>query len=249
MVDTPKAVQVMADGKTLPSTSTARSVGDLLAEAGVGVGAADTLSVPPSSPLVDGLVVQVTRITNGTDVKEAPIAFATEQRDSGDLFKGETKVADAGRAGLQRTTFTTTLADGQEVARTVSTDETVTAPVAKVVLTGTKDRPAPAPAASAPSRSSGGPAAAAPAAPAPAVAGGGVWDSIAQCESGGNWAINTGNGYSGGLQFNAGTWRAYGGSGQAYQASREQQIAVAQRVHAAQGWGAWPSCTRKLGLR
>jgi LysM repeat protein len=88
------------------------------------------------------------------------------------------------------------------------------------------------------------------AAVAPA-AGQGVWDQIAQCESGGNWAINTGNGYSGGLQFSPGTWSAYGGeyAPSAAQASRDQQIAAAEKVLAAQGWGAWPACTAKLGLR
>ena len=79
--------------------------------------------------------------------------------------------------------------------------------------------------------------------------GGTVWDRLAQCESGGNWAINTGNGYSGGLQFLPSTWRAYGGSGMAHQNSREEQIRVAERVLADVGWGAWPACTRKLGLR
>lgn len=74
-----------------------------------------------------------------------------------------------------------------------------------------------------------------------------VWDKIAQCESGGNWGINTGNGYYGGLQFSPSTWRAYGGSGSASGASREEQIAVAERVLAAQGWGAWPVCSRKAG--
>jgi LysM repeat protein len=74
-----------------------------------------------------------------------------------------------------------------------------------------------------------------------------VWDKVAQCESGGNWSTNTGNGYYGGLQFSASTWRAYGGSGSAHNASREQQIAVAERVLAAQGWGAWPVCSRKAG--
>lgn len=77
------------------------------------------------------------------------------------------------------------------------------------------------------------------------------WDRLAQCESGGNWAINTGNGYHGGLQFSPSTWRAYGGgefAPNAYQASREQQIIVAERVLAGQGWNAWPSCSRKLGL-
>jgi hypothetical protein len=83
-------------------------------------------------------------------------------------------------------------------------------------------------------------------------AGDSVWDSLAQCEAGGNWATNTGNGYSGGLQFAHSTWRSFGGgefAPMAYQASREQQIVVAERVRASQGWGAWPACTRKLGLR
>ncbi|MFJ8937002.1 transglycosylase family protein [Streptomyces sp. NPDC102365] len=71
------------------------------------------------------------------------------------------------------------------------------------------------------------------------------WDTVAQCESGGNWSINTGNGYYGGLQFSASTWAAYGGSSYAStadQASKSQQIAVAEKVLASQGKGAWPSC-------
>jgi resuscitation-promoting factor RpfA len=76
-----------------------------------------------------------------------------------------------------------------------------------------------------------------------------AWDKLAQCESGGNWKINTGNGYYGGLQFNPTTWRAFGGSGLPHHASREEQIAVAERTLAVQGWKAWPSCSRKMGLR
>ncbi|MHC6228261.1 transglycosylase family protein [Arthrobacter sp. MMS24-T111] len=75
-----------------------------------------------------------------------------------------------------------------------------------------------------------------------------TWDSLAQCESGGNWSTNTGNGFSGGLQFTPSTWAAYGGTGSPADASREQQIAVAERVQASQGWGAWPSCASQLGL-
>src|SRR3954452_12555698 len=73
------------------------------------------------------------------------------------------------------------------------------------------------------------------------------WDAIAQCESGGNWSINTGNGYYGGLQFTQSTWKAYGGTGSAQGASREQQIAVAERVLQGQGIGAWPVCGKKAG--
>ena len=83
---------------------------------------------------------------------------------------------------------------------------------------------------------------------ATAATDGATWDALAQCESGGNWAINTGNGYSGGLQFSPTTWAAYGGTGSAADASREQQIAVAEQVQAGQGWGAWPSCAAQLGL-
>ncbi|MGU3432239.1 transglycosylase family protein [Actinomycetes bacterium M1A6_2h] len=77
------------------------------------------------------------------------------------------------------------------------------------------------------------------------------WDKLAQCEAGGNWGINTGNGFQGGLQFSPSTWTSHGGgeyAATANQASREEQITVAERVLGNQGWGAWPSCSAKLGL-
>ena len=78
-----------------------------------------------------------------------------------------------------------------------------------------------------------------------------VWDRLAACESGGDWSINTGT-YDGGLQFHPDTWRGFGGTEFtefAWQATREQQITVAERVLDSAGWGAWPACSRKLGLR
>lgn len=74
------------------------------------------------------------------------------------------------------------------------------------------------------------------------AAGGHDWDAVAQCEASGNWGANTGNGFYGGLQFTQSTWNAYGGSGNAANASREEQIAVAENVLAGQGPGAWPVC-------
>ena len=71
------------------------------------------------------------------------------------------------------------------------------------------------------------------------------WDAVAQCESGGNWSIATGNGYYGGLQFSMSTWRANGGSGSPHQASRAEQIRVAEDVLRTQGIGAWPVCGRR----
>ena len=98
-------------------------------------------------------------------------------------------------------------------------------PVAAIVKVGTKDRPAPAPS-------------------TPSYAGGGsAWDRIAACESGGNWAANTGNGYYGGLQFNLGTWQAYGGSGRPDQNSREAADRDRRAGPCRQGgYGAWPVC-------
>ena len=75
-----------------------------------------------------------------------------------------------------------------------------------------------------------------------------TWDRIAQCESGGNWHIDTGNGYYGGLQFSMSTWHAHGGSGNPAGATKSRQITVAERVLQSQGWGAWPACSRRLGL-
>jgi LysM repeat protein len=74
-----------------------------------------------------------------------------------------------------------------------------------------------------------------------------LWDRVAACESGGNWSIDTGNGYYGGLQFSLSTWHAYGGSGNPADASKSTQIAVAEKVLAGQGWGAWPVCSVKAG--
>ena len=92
--------------------------------------------------------------------------------------------------------------------------------------------------------------------PPPAVApvtyaGSTVWDDLAQCESGGNWAINTGNGYYGGLQFSYDTWHGYDGGEFAeypHQATRAEQIMVAERLRAARGYAPWPACRAKLGL-
>lgn len=83
---------------------------------------------------------------------------------------------------------------------------------------------------------------------APAVASGSVWDSLAACESGGNWSINTGNGYYGGLQFSLRTWQAVGGQGYPHQNSREEQIHRGQILQQRSGWGQWPHCAAKLGL-
>ena len=144
---------------------------------------------------------------------------------------------------------------------------TVPAVLAGLVGTGasavpTPPAPPPAPApVPAPTTTTTAPAPAPPPAPAPAPAPAAAssgyadpndpatWDRLARCESGGNWSINTGNGYYGGLQFSASTWRSVGGTGLPHEHSRETQIEMGKRLQARAGWGQWPACTRKLGYR
>lgn len=89
--------------------------------------------------------------------------------------------------------------------------------------------------------------------PEPAPSSSGIsletWERVAQCESGGNWSIDTGNSFYGGLQFTIDSWRWVGGTGYPHEASKATQIEMAERLHARQGWQAWPSCSRQLGLR
>jgi len=143
-------------------------------------------------------------------------------------------------------TTTTTAPPTTTTTTAPPTTTTTTAPPTTTTAppTTTTAPPPPPPTTRAPA-----PAPVAAPAPAPRSSGSGDWDRLAQCEAGGNWAINSGNGYYGGLQFSAQSWQAVGGSGLPHQASRETQIAMGERLRAAQGWGAWPSCSSKLGLR
>lgn len=116
-------------------------------------------------------------------------------------------------------------------------------------LPGTQPAPAPKAAATPKKATRNSQPAPKPVARASSNVSGGVWDRLAACESGGNWGINTGNGYYGGLQFSLSSWRAVGGSGYPHLASKSEQIARAEMLKARQGWGAWPACSAKLGLR
>lgn len=167
-----------------------------------------------------------------------------ERIEDSSLSLGTEVVDSEGEAGKDKVKFKVKIVDGKEVSREEVSRENISAAKPKVIRVGTAQQVQQV-VQSAPAQSNTGAA-------APAVSGGSVWDSIAQCESGGNWAINTGNGYHGGLQFSPSTWNAHGGqeyAPYAYMATREQQIAVAERVKASQGWGAWPACTSRLGLR
>ncbi|NUO90859.1 MAG: DUF348 domain-containing protein [Dermatophilaceae bacterium] len=236
---TPKAVTVTADGKTTTKTVAAGTVGEALTQLGVRLGKADKVNPPVTTRLTNGAKVAVQRVqTTDTKTTES-IAFGTTRTKTNALYADQTKVSRAGVAGTRVVTSRATVVDGKVVSRKTIASTVTKAPVDRVLLVGTRSRPAPAAApAPAPTASTGGSSSGAGINLARAA----MWDSIAQCESSGNWHINTGNGYYGGLQFLTSTWLGYGGgdfASRADLASREQQITVANRVYADNGTSQW----------
>ena len=258
-IATAKTVTILAGGKKRSVTTTAQTVAGALAAAKIKVDGDDKLSVRPTTKLVDGTSVRYVQVTESKVTKKVSLAFETERRQTSRLDKGDTAIATKGAKGVRTLTYKVIRHDGKVVSKERTSAKVTKKPVTRVVLVGTKEEPKKAepreeskeesseeprePRRESTRRSSGGDT------PSASVASGSVWDRLAQCESGGNWSINTGNGYYGGLQFSLSTWRAYGGSGYPHQNSRAQQIAIAQKLQAAAGWGQWPACSAKLGLR
>ncbi|HEY8338411.1 MAG TPA: transglycosylase family protein [Egibacteraceae bacterium] len=246
-------VTLVADGQERQLTTTATTVGGLLHEQGISLGDQDRLSHDLTDPLTPGMRIVVQRVEVHRETVEVEVPFATEEREDASLPRGERVVVSEGRNGLIARTVEVVVVDGVEESRTVVAEETLRPAEPAVVAVGTAD-PQPQPEEPAPSEPAPAPApppepAPEPAAPPAARSGDtSVWDRLAACESGGNWAANTGNGYYGGLQFSLEAWRSVGGSGYPHEHSRETQIAMGKRLQAAQGWGAWPSCAAKLGL-
>jgi resuscitation-promoting factor RpfB len=243
-VVTPKPVTVTVDGKTTTKTITAATVGEALSQLGVTVGKADKVNPPVTTTLTAGIKVAVERFTTKDAKRTEAVGYSTTKKRSADLYTGQTKVATKGVAGVRTITERRTLNDGKVVSTKVISSVVTKKPVTAVVLVGTKERPAPAPRTATTKRttttttSGGG-----------STSGAGInlaraamWDSIAQCESGGNWSINTGNGYYGGLQFLTSTWLSSGGGDfapRADLASRAEQITVANRLYAKAGTSPW----------
>jgi uncharacterized protein YabE (DUF348 family) len=218
-----------ATGAPSQLTTMAGTVGGLLEEQGVQLGV-DDVSIPSGdTSLTEGASVQVVRNGVGEVVEIKPIAPPEQVVEDDSLPRGKKVVVEKGEPGEQTAIVRVHVQNGQEIRREQVRAGSMTQPKPRVVRLGTNDS-----------------------LKAPAVEDGSVWDKLAQCEATGNWAINTGNGYYGGVQFDAGTWRAYGGTDYAplpHQASREEQIAIATKVRDDRGgYGAWPGCSAKLGL-
>jgi uncharacterized protein YabE (DUF348 family) len=235
-ISTPKTVSIVADGKVDTATTTAATVGNVLEDAGLTLGANDRTSQPAHAPVVNNMVIKVSRVDNGqTAVTTEDVPFESVSEESAELLKGEKEVTQEGAAGKVEKTFKLVLVDGREASRTLVSETVTVQPVAEKITVGTKPKPV-AQAAPAPTAGTNTGAA------APAMMNEAMWDKIAQCESGGNWSINSGNGYYGGLQFDIQTWIGSGGGAYAPNASlasKAQQIDIANRVYAQRGLQPW----------
>jgi uncharacterized protein YabE (DUF348 family) len=231
LIATQKQIVIIDAGKKRTLTTTGQTLADALAAAKITVDNDDKLSADPNTRLLDGAKFRFTRVDINSKTKKVKVDYSTDRKKSSNLKKGVTKIDTPGVRGIRAVTYKIVRHNGKIVDRTKIKSKLIKKPVTEVVLVGTKTT----------AKKSSGSSSSTPA--------GSVWDKLAQCESGGNWSINTGNGYYGGLQFSLSTWRAYGGNGYPHQASREEQIRIAKKLQADAGWGAWPACSSKLGLR
>lgn len=264
-ITTPKNVVLTADGKTRKLTTTVGTVGDLLAEAKVKLDGDDELSAKRTAEVVDGLKLQVVRVEASTATETEAVANGRTTVEDDSLLEGKSKVIEQGSDGVRTLTFRVVSKDGEAVSRKLVESKITTAAVDEKIAIGTKPKPAPEPEpqreaepepqAEPKAEAQPKPAAASPSSGGTTASAGNVsstWAALAQCESGGNWAINTGNGYYGGLQFSLSSWAGVGGTQYAaypHQATPSQQIAAAEKLRANGGWGHWPHCSAQLGLR
>ncbi|HEX3588923.1 MAG TPA: transglycosylase family protein [Pseudonocardiaceae bacterium] len=221
-IRTPKKL-VLMDGAGVPRTvtTTDATVGDLLRQEHVALGPNDTVSPSLNLPIKAGMHISISR--NGTSIITVtqPITPTVQKIQDSTMNEGTSKVITKGVAGSEVVTYRVTKHNGKEVNRAQLSVQVTKKPVTEVIHEGTK-----------------------------ALPGDAIWDEIAQCESGGDWSINTGNGYYGGLQFNSATWLSNGGGQYAPRAdlaTKAQQIAIADKVRAARGYEPW-QCAGELGI-
>lgn len=204
--------------------TTALTVGELMDNEKIGLGPEDAVDGGRDLRVTNGVEVHISRTGVSVVNQTEAVPPPVEEIPDDTMMRGEQKVEDPGVAGEKIATYRVTVKNGQEVNREKLGEKITKEPTAKKVRKGTQQPP-----------------------------DGETWDRLAQCEATGNWAINNGNGYYGGLQFSASTWTANGGGEYApfaHQATREQQIAIATKVRDNRGgtYAAWPGCRAKLGL-
>ena len=232
-VTTPKDISILADNAVKPLSTTAATVRDALIEAGIRLDADDRISATRTTPVTDRMVIRVTRVSTVRTTETVSVPFETERRENGDMFKGESKTLQAGEAGVVRRTVEQVFADGALESTNVISSVTVSEPVTRILVVGTKPRPAPA-------QSSAG-----------RSTGGGAdslnWPALARCESGGNpRAVSSTGKYRGLYQFSLATWRSVGGQGDPIDNSAGEQTYRAKILYNRSGAGQWPHCGKYL---
>lgn len=201
----------------------ASTVKKMFEKADVDIKENDIIKPGLKAPIKEDMDVTLVRVGHKTITKEEPIQPPTETVYNNDRPIGYEEVEKQGKPGLALTTYRVEYRNGEVVDRKRIRRVTAEEPEPRVVVVGNQLN-----------------------------TDAEVWDRLAQCESNGDWNANTGNGFYGGLQFHPDTWVRYGGgefASMAHQATREQQITIAERTLEVEGWGAWPACTNKLGIR
>jgi resuscitation-promoting factor RpfB len=224
-----KTVQINDGGAMRTVHLPAANVAGLLSAAGAPLAESDRVVPPANAPIIDGMQVEVTRNRIERVTERMPLLPPARRIEDPDMNMSREVVEDPGNPGTQDVTFAVVKVNGVETGRLPVANTVVTPAREAVVRVGTK-----------------------PGTEVPPISDGSIWDAIAGCEAGGNWAINTGNGYYGGVQFDQGTWERNGGlrfAPRADLATREEQIAVAEVTRQRQGWGAWPVCSGRAGAR
>ncbi|OBG17500.1 Resuscitation-promoting factor RpfB [Mycolicibacterium celeriflavum] len=224
-----KTVHINDGGAMRTVTLAAPNVAGLLAAAGAPLEQRDTVVPAASAPVTDGMRIDVTRHRIEKVAQRVPLPPVLKRIEDPTLNQSREIVEDPGAPGTQDVIFAVAKVNGVETGRLPVANVVVTPAREGVVRVGTK-----------------------PGTDVPPVSNGATWDALARCEAGGNWAINTGNGYYGGVQFDQNTWERNGGlkyAARADLATREEQIAIAEVTRARQGWGAWPTCSGRIGAR
>ena len=220
VVYTLRHVTFLVDGKTMQLNTTAATVKQAIAQAGIVLHNQDSASVPATSVPTDGETISINRITGTTETKQVSIPFQTTQVSNPNAYTGTSTVTTQGVDGEETVTYAVLVVNGVKQAPKQISESVTQKPVNEVVSMGTKALPA--------------------------SASDLDWSALAECESGGNPAEDTGNGFYGMYQFTIGTWDELGGSGLPSDASAATQTALAEKLYTEAGAGQWPVCGKNL---
>jgi uncharacterized protein YabE (DUF348 family) len=215
----PKAVTVSHDGKSQRVVTTALTIAQLLRDLHVTVGPNDRVHPARVKPLKTGMKIHVARVVFKQVTRREALSYPVIKRYDSSMYEDQTTVITPGKNGLADNTYKVIYVDGKIAGRVMLNSDIIVPASSQIEKVGTKNRP---------------------------ISTDGLnWDALAQCESGGNWHINTGNGFYGGLQFDYSTWLSNGGgvyADRADLASREEQIAIGTKLYNARGSSPWPVC-------